>query len=290
MLVRNIALACDDSQIKSAELSRVAAALQKQVTRDFAPIWNVKATVDSFTDLNDIPLGYWPVIVMDGVKDAAGYHDDDEGQPFALVEYDRDWPLTASHEVLEMLADPFGRRLVAGPEPLKKNPRRVAFLLEVCDPSEGSRFGYTVNGVPVSDFYTPDYFDPVPIKGKKYSFTGAITEPRQVLEGGYLSWREPVSKEWFQLQWFGRKQKVDPLGAKKEPGSLRSWIDRKTEPRSKAARVVSGSEAVERFRKVHASSALATHARAGELRSRIAELTGRGSGRSKGAKRNARKG
>ena len=32
----------------------------------------------------------------------------------------------------------------------------------------------------------------------RYSFTGAITEPRQVLQGGYLSWQEPISKHFFQ--------------------------------------------------------------------------------------------
>src|SRR5262245_13067116 len=128
MLVRHVALVVEKSKVKPSEVARVAAALQRQVTRDFAPIWQVKATVDSFVRLEDVPIGYWPVIVMDNVEDAAGYHDDEDGQPFALVEFERDWPLTASHEVLEMLADPFGRRMVAG-EYARRSQGRVTFLV-----------------------------------------------------------------------------------------------------------------------------------------------------------------
>jgi hypothetical protein len=50
---------------------------------------------------------------------------------------------------------------------------RVEFLVEVSDPSEAAQFGYTVNGIPVSDFYTPHYFDPVQANGVRYSQTGA---------------------------------------------------------------------------------------------------------------------
>ena len=43
----------------------------------------------------------------------------------------------------------------------------------------------------MSDFYTPRFFDPLVAPGVRYSFTGALTEPRQVLRGGYLSWARP---------------------------------------------------------------------------------------------------
>ena len=88
--------------------TRVAAALSKQASRDFGPIWKVAATVDAFTSLEDVPADYWPVIVQRDVEDAAGFHDDENGQPFAVVEYGPGWSVTASHEVVEMLADPFG--------------------------------------------------------------------------------------------------------------------------------------------------------------------------------------
>src|SRR5258705_6122923 len=265
MLVRHVALVAEKSKVKPAEVARVAAALQKQVTRDFAPIWCVRATVDSFVRLEDVPLGYWPVIVQDKVEDAAGYHDDEDGQPFALVEFDRDWPLTASHEVLEMLADPFGRRMMAGQSP---DPRqgRVSFLVEVCDPSEDAAFGYTVNGILVSDFYTPDYFEPKKITGKQYSYTGAIQGPREVLKGGYLSWHDPATRHWFQLQRFTSKAKIVNLGAKTGSGSLRSWVDRQSARASLAARATGGAAQLQMFKAVRPASQRATTARAPSLR------------------------
>jgi hypothetical protein len=108
MLLRQVALISDTKHLKPTAVSRVSAALQKQVTRDFAPIWGISATVDACDKLEDMPVGYWPVIVMDDIKTdgAAGVHEDKDSQPFALVQYDQDWALTASHETLEMLADP----------------------------------------------------------------------------------------------------------------------------------------------------------------------------------------
>jgi hypothetical protein len=71
-----------------------------------------------------------------------------------LVQASEGWQLTTSHEWLEMLADAFGNRLVAGQSP-KEDQGRVEFLLEVCDPPEDAQFAYTSNGILVSDFLTP---------------------------------------------------------------------------------------------------------------------------------------
>jgi hypothetical protein len=197
-LTHQIALVPEGVSIKPSELTRVASALSKQAARDFGPIWNIQANIDPFATLDDVPSDYWPIIINRKVEGAAGFHDDENGQPFALVEFDADWSLTASHECLEMLADPFGRRLRAGnvpPQAVKLGlpNRRVRFLVEVCDPSEGAAFSYHVNGVLVSDFYTPDYFDPVTVSSVRYSFTGAVTAPRTVLNDGYISWHDPVT-------------------------------------------------------------------------------------------------
>jgi hypothetical protein len=203
MLSRQVALVTDTKQVSAAELSNVSAALQKQVTRDFAPIWEVQASVDSFPSLQDVPLGYWPIVVMEDIKTdgAAGIHQDKEGQPIALVQLSDGWSLTASHECLEMLADPFGNRLMVGQSPIAEQGR-VEFLVEVCDPSEAPENGYSVNNLLVSDFYTPEYFNPVENAELRYSFTGRITKPRQVLQGGYLSWHELEKDHWWQAIWF----------------------------------------------------------------------------------------
>ena len=286
MLTRHVALVSEESRITMRELSGVAAALQKQATRDLGPIWQVEATVTSFEQLDDLPLDYWPIIVKDDIGDpnAAGYHEDENGQPFSLVEYSRGWTLTASHEVLEMLVDPFGRRLVAGESPIKSQGR-VRFLVEVCDPSEAEQYSYHVNGVRVSDFYTTHFFDPKKNSGVRYSFTEAITAPKQVLPGGYLSWYDSEKRQWWQRTWFGDKPADDLLSDfKAKNGNLRQALDRYTEaararvtgrppPLAKAA---DGTRAATMAHRAHdATDALLSFPnRAKSLRETIAAVTG----------------
>src|SRR5713101_2197544 len=198
MLVRHVAVVSEVANTSFSELAKVAAAVQKQVIRDFAPLWEIQATVDAFAKLEDVPIGYWPVIVQADIGyNAAGIHLDNDGQPFSLVQYSSGWSLTVSHEVLEMLADPFGDRLVAGSS-IKPKQGRVEYLVEVCDPSEDRAFAYSVNGITVSDFYTPRFFDPVTTSGVRYGFGNGIKGPRQVLKGGYLSWHDPMTDHWWQ--------------------------------------------------------------------------------------------
>lgn len=225
--IKQLALVSETDSIDLAETTRVAAALDKQATRDFAPIWAVNSSVHAFARLEEVPLGYWPMIIRDdiGFQGAAGIHLDKSGQPFALITSGANWSLTASHEMLEMLADPFGNRMIPGPS-IKPEQGRVNYLVEVSDPSEAAEFAYTVNDIVVSDFYTPAYFDPVVAVSVRYSFTGAISKPREVLKGGYLSWHEPVSDHWFQANFFGSKLKFSDIGRlDASKGSLRSQID-----------------------------------------------------------------
>src|SRR5262245_17735598 len=170
MLTISVAVVSEVKDHDPGDVARVTAALQRQAIRDFRPVWEVEATVDSFPTLEDVPVGYWPILIQEDINTpgAAGVHLDKDGQPFALVAMSRSWSLTASHELLEMLADPFGNRLVPGQSP-KRGQGRVEFLVEVCDPSEADEFGYTVNDILVSDFYTPHFFDPVKNAGVRYS-------------------------------------------------------------------------------------------------------------------------
>jgi hypothetical protein len=233
-LVRHLGVVSESKRIATSDLMRVSAALQKQAVRDLAPIWNISATVDAFAKLEDVPDGYWPMIIRDDIKTpgAAGVHEDEDGQPFALIAASADldtWSLTASHEMLEMLVDPFGNRQVTGDSP-RRGQGRVSFLVEVCDPSEAATFAYSSNGILVSDFYTPHYFDPVGAVSVRYSFTGAIKKPRVILRGGYLSWKDPVSRHWWQQTWFsGSAPAFRDLGVlTAQAGSFRSQIDRVT--------------------------------------------------------------
>jgi hypothetical protein len=173
-----------------------------------------------------------------------------------------------------MLVDPFGNRVMAGDSP-KDGQGRVSFLVEVCDPSEASDFSYSSNGVLVSDFYTPHFFDPVVAPGVRYSFTGAITEPRQVLRGGYLSWEDSVTTHWWQEIWFGTAQPtfrdIGPLDQR--AGSLRSQIDRLTNAETAKA-IATGRKSATAAGLTAAVNHYATTSKAAAWHEQISEILG----------------
>jgi hypothetical protein len=233
IMLNQVAIVSETDKIKMDQLTLVSAAIQKQVSRDLAPAWNIDASVDSFESLEAVPLGYWPVVIKDEIpSEANGIHKNNQnGQPYALVRYSDDWPILTSHEVMEMLVDPSGSRMVAANSPYP-DQGRVLVLVEVCDPTQGTQFGYSVNGVLLSDFYTPRFFDPVAAEGVAYSFSGCIKKPLQVLDDGYLSWWDPVSTHMFQLFVNGAKKRFEDRGP--VPGgfdTLRSFADSFTNAR-----------------------------------------------------------
>lgn len=228
MSLMNLALVVESRRVQRYEVQEVAAALQRQISRDFAPIWEVDAAIDGFTSLDRVPPGYWIILVRDRLpmKGVVGIHLDEKGQPYALVQQSPGWSLAASHEVLEMLADPFGSRLVPGGSP-KPGQGLVEMLVEVCDPVGSPDLAYTINGVLVSDFITPNYHDPTAVPGVRYSFSGAIQRPRDIAPGGYLSWRDPTNEEWWTWSWVGTPEPrfaslgLIPIGS----GPLRGAVD-----------------------------------------------------------------
>lgn len=275
MLPQYVALVSESPSTTPAEVTTIAAALQKQVVRDFGPIWGVSATVSAYMSLDDVPSDAMPVVVRDdiNVAGAAGVHEDENGQPFALVQYSPTWSLTASHETLEMLADPTGRFVVAGQSP-KPGQGRVEVLVEVADPCEDPQFAYHVNGVLVSDFVTPHFEDPVAAASVRYSFTGAVTAPRQVLRGGYLSWYDPASRHWWQETFFGAQPAFRSLGAmKKRAGSVRAWIDAKTQVDALTQGLRATDEITVESKRLAAAVSESSNARAAALRDQILALT-----------------
>jgi len=237
MLVRHLAivperLTREHYEKVARDLTRATAAFQTQISRDLRPFWHVDATVTAFTSIEDVPLGHWVIFLKEsiGEDDELGFHLDSHNQPYALVAYDTSWTLSLSHEILEILVDPSGNRLVAGPSVDPKHPHhRVRYLLELCDPCEDSAYSYTIDGVVVSDFITPHYHDPQDTSGARYSFTGALRGPRDVLPGGYLTWEDPVLGAWYQLNVV-QKRAIKKLYAIENARSLREHVNRMTPP------------------------------------------------------------
>jgi hypothetical protein len=271
----HLALVVEAPTVSPRATMEIAAALQRQLSRDVGPIWEVNATIDAFALLEHVPPGYWPILVADNYPgpESVGIHLDLNGQPFSLVEASPSWSLTVSHEVIEMVVDPWGSRTVPGGSPMA-GQGLVDILVEACDPSGGAQWGYTVNGYLVSDFCTPNYYDPVAAPGVRYSFTGALTGPRQILRDGYLSWRDPATGEWWQGDRMDRSElRFTRLGRLDEDGRpIRERVDERT-PMVQLYTGVSRSDpslrdAYER----RASTRVASQARAAAIRARMRNL------------------
>ncbi|MGH9607623.1 MAG: hypothetical protein ACRD3N_18185 [Terracidiphilus sp.] len=237
MSVIQVGLVDTTGEIDPNFVHSVALALNLQVTRDLPQYWQVPATVVYLPDAKKVPAGVWPMqLVKTLPPDEGGYHSDKHKQPFSKViatAQDPTWTIDASHETLEMLVDPYGNRMqssiaieiVAGK--IQDGAGEFNYLLEACDPCEANNYAYTINGVAVSDFITPHFYDPVATAGTRYSFTGAITAPRQILPGGYISFVNPELDEWQQLMYVDPSQPptIQNIGQADSTRSLREWVD-----------------------------------------------------------------
>src|SRR5262245_33590609 len=82
-MTTHIALVPYQVSIDAALLTRVAAALQRQVRDHFGPLWQIDAAVSPFADWNSVPPDYVRLIVVDHLDSSAlGVHADKNGQPY----------------------------------------------------------------------------------------------------------------------------------------------------------------------------------------------------------------
>lgn len=194
----HIALIDVTGGIRFPRLQKVADAIERQVRKHVRPFWDVDADIVAMRHGEDLPEGLWPVRIVPEVRSGGGFHFDEHGAPYAEVGIGPHWTMSASHEIIEMVFDPTGSRFHAAPgihlvgEETKNAAGKFEYLMEICDPCESADFAYPIDGVIVSDFYTPHYFDRSTTPRKRYSFNRGITGPRQVPKGGYLSWYNPA--------------------------------------------------------------------------------------------------
>src|SRR5215469_1959261 len=182
MSVNQVVIVDKTGKIDVELVQEAAAALSIQVTRDLSPIWNVQATVQYLPSPKKIPVGVWPVFLVAKLPAGeGGFHLDKRNQPYAEViatPDSNDWTIDASHEILEMLVDPMGNRLqtsraieISG-DGVADSTGVYDYLVEACDPCEANDYAYAINGIAVSDFITPHFYDPVATTGTNYSFGG----------------------------------------------------------------------------------------------------------------------
>lgn len=191
-----------DDQVKSA-----VPALQTQVHRDFAPAWGIDADL-TFVPKGSKPApGSWWLAILDNSDQAGalGYHDlTKEGLPLGKVfagsdlQFGYEWTVTASHELLEMLADPDINLTVFVESDAKTG---ILYAYEVCDACEADKFGYKINATLVSDFVYPAWFESFRKKGStQFDYGKDIKKPFELLPGGYIGVFDVKSGSgWHQI-------------------------------------------------------------------------------------------
>jgi len=198
-------------EIDPALLHGVAIALNQQVTKDLPSVWpGISVNVSAAPSLSAVPYGAWPIFLVKTLPPGeGGYHLDKNNQPFAKViasAGNETWSIDASHELIEMLVDPYGNRMhssqaIAIDGDCVVDAEGVFnYLVEACDPCEANNFAYSIAGIAVSDFITPNFYDASETPGTSYSFKGNITRPRELLRGGYISYVQPDGS-WNQILW-----------------------------------------------------------------------------------------
>lgn len=196
-------LHCDD-------IAAYAAAQQRQLREHFAARYDGDGATDEVRYIDKLeaklPVEFPLILCTSSYASepgALGVHE--LSRALVLLDlcdkYGQDWRPTASHEALETRAD---RRLHACVE----LDDGTIWDREVCDRVEAQ--SYEIDGVPLSDFSTPECWEPPPGsnivtivaaaggRGGAYDWMGIATAPNQVLPGGYAQ-RFDVGKGWSQV-------------------------------------------------------------------------------------------
>jgi hypothetical protein len=192
-----IAILNQSKLVSDQDAATMTQAIAKQVRMDVAPLWDrAAAAVIFYSNPKDVPPAAHGIALVDTIKDqpegVLGYHTEDRGGKLWGVVAAHpelanggkatkgDWSVSSvlSHEVLEMFIDP-NCNLWAN------DGRGKAYSFEVCDPVEAPT--YEVDGVSVSNFVTPAWFDPLSNHvTAQYDKLGKLHAPFSILKGGYV--------------------------------------------------------------------------------------------------------
>ena len=210
--------------VSNADAATMTEAIAAQVRLDAAPLWDREAAaVVFYTDPSAIPAEAHGIAIVDTIADqpqgVLGFHTEDRGgKLWGIVavkpELDNggqtttgDWSVSSvlSHEVLEMFIDP-NCNLWAN------NGRGAVYSYEVCDPVEAPT--YAVNGVSVSNFVTPAWFDPLAPATAQFDKLGKLHTAFSIVKGGYVvysSTGQPRQKFGDEFPQWRRNMKSGPL-------------------------------------------------------------------------------
>jgi hypothetical protein len=189
------------TMLKDDEIPPVIAALQIQVSEHLAPKWQVDATLEFVPLGQKTPDGNWRLELLDktNLPPDSGYHsvNPDDGTPYGRVflktveEYHDNWTITASHELLEMLVNPY--TVLSAYVPFDDYTGTFV-RLEICDPVSPDVYGYEIEvkgakKIAVSDFVFPEWFapflaEPPNSKSRQVDYCKHLTKPAPAIVPG----------------------------------------------------------------------------------------------------------
>jgi hypothetical protein len=166
------------------DLLKLISAMQEYIDNYIVPVWGTPAKLVHSQGF--IP-GAWAMVFLDDADqaDALAYHDlTPDGLPISKVFVrttlnDKQLvSVSASHELVEMLVDPAVNMMTTGPD------RKTMYAYESADPVE--ELDFEVNGIPMSDFVYPSYFEIFHKPGSvQFDYLNKVKKPFQILSGGY---------------------------------------------------------------------------------------------------------
>lgn len=191
--ITNASTCLNDEQVEA-----VLPSLQKQISDDFKAYWDLDCSLTFLPKNQTLTPGWWQIVITDNPDQAGalGYHEMTSygtplGKIFAKldIESGSSWTVTLSHELLEMLADPWINWCAVGSD-------SQIYALEVADAVEGDELGYEINGVLVSDFVTPAWFEPT--EADRQDLKQHLSRELELASRGYISILDP-QKGWTQI-------------------------------------------------------------------------------------------
>ncbi len=210
-----IALTNASTCLKDEQVEAMIPSLQRQVSRDFYAYWEIDCSLTFLPKNQALTPGWWQIVLIDSPDQAGalGYHEmTSNGTPLGKIFAGLDiqsgssWTVTLSHELLEMLADPWINWCAQGSD-------GTIYALEVCDAVEADALGYEINGVLVSDFVTPSWFEST--EADRIDFKKRISQPMEVARGGYVSVLDPATG-WTQITADGPGGPPPPVGSRRQ--------------------------------------------------------------------------
>ncbi len=192
MTISNIGLVnLSPNLVSPADAMRMASSVSVQLLHDVKPLWGKGAHLHYMPNEGAVPADWMLMVLLDDPDQAGalGYHDETPaGRIYSKVfckpsfdngstAFEGDYPVstTLSHEACEMLIDPYANFWAQGPD-------GAAYALELCDAVEDQ--SYVINGVPVSNFLTPEWFDRA--LSAPVDHLEKLAGPFQISDGGYV--------------------------------------------------------------------------------------------------------